>query len=88
MSQQIKFRTQVFSDVEVRNPEAYFHSVFCDYKDQWQLLESEDSHCILVESRLFNIDENIDIDTIECLYDSITPEMYESTSRSYVKVSA
>ena len=85
-SQQIKFRTRVYSDVEVRNPEAYYHSVFFDYKDQWALLNSDDSHCILVESRVFNVSDDIDLETIELMYDVITPEMYESTSRSYVRV--
>ena len=83
MSQQIKFRTRVYSDVEVRNPEAYYHAVFCDYKDQWHLLNSDDSHCILVESR---VSYDYDEDNIDDLYDAITPEMYKSTSRSYVKV--
>jgi len=82
-SQMIKFRTRVYSDVEVRNPESYYNSVFLDYMDQWQLLDSDDSHCILVESRMsYEYDEN----NIELLYDAITPEMYESTSRSYVRV--
>ncbi len=86
MTQQIKFRTRVYSDVEVRNPEAYYNAVFYDYKDQWHLLNSDDSHCILVESRTtydFHPDE---LDQLDDLYDAITPEMYESTARSYVKV--
>ncbi len=83
MTQQIKFRTRVYSDVEVRNPEAYYNAVFYDYKDQWHLLNSDDSHCILVESR---VSYEYDEDNIDDLYDAITPEMYVSTSRSYVKV--
>jgi len=85
-SQQIKFRTRVYSDVEVRDPESYYYSVFCDHQDKWQLLESDVSHCILVESRVFNVSDDIDLETIELMYDAITPTMYESTSRSYVRV--
>ena len=83
MSQQVKLRSRVYSDVEVRDPEAYYNSVFYDYKDQWHLLESDDSHCILVETR---VSYEYDEDNIDDLYDAITPEMYESTSRSYVRV--
>ena len=86
MSQQIKFRTRVYSDVEIRNPEAYYNAVFYDYKDQWQLLESDAPNCILVQttnSYDFHPDE---LDQLDDLYDVITPEMYQSTSRSYVKV--
>ena len=83
MIQQVKLRTRVYSDVEVRDPEAYYNSVFYDYKDQWHLLESDDSHCILVETR---VSYEYDEDNIDDLYDAITPEMYESTSRSYVRV--
>ena len=85
-SHQIKFRTRVYSDVEVRDPESYYNSVFYDYQDKWQLLDSDDSHCILVESRVFNVSDDIDLETIELMYDAITPEMYESTTRSYVRV--
>ena len=82
-TQRVKLRTRVYSDTIVRNPEAYYNSVFYDYKDQWHLLQSDDSNCILVETRMsYDYDE----DTIDMLYDAITPEMYESTSRSYVRV--
>ena len=81
--QQVKLRTRVYSDVEVRNPEAYYNSVFGNYRDQWRLLESDDSHCILVETR---VSYDYDEDNIDDLYDAITPEMYVSTSRSYVSV--
>ena len=83
MSQQIKLRTRVYSDTIVRSPEAYYNSVFFDYKDQWHLLNSDEPNCILVETRMsYEYDE----DNIDDLYDAITPTMYKSTSRSYVKV--
>ena len=83
MASQIKFRTRVYSDCEVRSPEAYFSRVFTNYYQYWNLLESDDTNCILVEStNSYEYDE----DNIDDLYDSITPEMYQSTSRSYVKV--
>ena len=83
MSQQIKLRTRVYSDTIVRNPEAYYHSVFFDYKDQWHLLNSDEPNCILVETRT---SYDYDPHTIDSLYNAITPTMYKSTSRSYVKV--
>ena len=79
----IKLRTRVYSDCEVRSPEAYFNRVFTNYHQYWNLIESDDTNCILVEtSATYEYDE----DNIDDLYDSITPTMYESTSRSYVKV--
>ena len=83
MTQQVKLRTRVYSDTNVRNPEAYYNSVFFDYKDQWHLLNSDEPNCILVETRTtydFHPDE---LDQLDDLYDAITPEMYQSTSRSY-----
>ena len=80
-TQQVKLRTRVYSDVEVRNPVAYYNSVFGNHSQYWTLLESDDSHCILVETRV-----SYDVENIELVYDRITPEMYQSTSRSYVKV--
>ena len=83
MASQIKFRTRVYSDCEVRSPEAYFTRVFTNYFEYWKLIESDNTNCILVEStNSYEYDE----DNIDDLYDSITPEMYVSTSRSYVKV--
>ncbi len=83
MASQIKFRTRVYSDCEVRSPEAYFNRVFTNYYQYWNLIESDDTTCILVES---SETYEYDVDNIDDLYDSITPEMYQSTSRSYVKV--
>ena len=85
MTQQIKLRTRVYSDCEVRNPEAYFTKVFQGY-DQWKLLNSTDPNCILVETNdVYELHQD-ELDQLDDLYDSITPEMYQSTSRSYVKV--
>lgn len=83
MSQQIKFRTRVYSDVEIRNPEAYYNAVFYDYKDQWKLLKSYEPNCIVVET---TNSYDFHPDKLDDMYDVITPEMYQSTSRSYVKV--
>ena len=86
MTQQVKLRARVYSDTIVRNPEAYYHSVFFDYKDQWQLLKSDDPNCILVETRVSYDYHPDELDQLDDLYDALTPEMYQSTSRSYVKV--
>jgi len=80
-TQQVKLRTRVYSDMEVRSPQAYYNSVFGNHSQYWTLLESDDVNCILVETRV-----SYDEDNIELVYDRITPEMYQSTSRSYVKV--
>ena len=84
MTQQIKFRTRLYSDVTVRDPERYYDSVFRDHHEYWTLLESDDPQCILVETTAqYDLNPITDLDT---LYELITPEMYESTSRTYVKV--
>ena len=85
MTPQVKLRVRVYSDCEVRNPQAYFTRVFQDY-DQWELLNSDDTNCILCQTKeQYDLDEH-NLDQLDDLYDSITPEMYMSTSRSYVKV--
>ena len=84
MAQQIKMRTRVYSDVVVRDPQRYYDSVFNGYNEYWTLLESDDPQCILVETTAqYDLNPITDLDT---LYELITPEMYESTSRTYVKV--
>ena len=85
MTQQCKLRVRVYSDCEVRNPQAYFTKVFQDY-DQWELLTSDDTNCILCQTKeQYDLDKD-NLDQLDDLYDSITPEMYMSTSRSYVRV--
>ena len=80
---QVQLRVRVYSDCEVRNPEAYFESVFHNHSQYWRMIESEDSNCILCESvGLYDENENLPY-----IYNSITPEMFESTSRSFVRVS-
>ena len=83
MTQQIKFRTRVYSDCEVRSPEAYYTRVFADYYQFWTLVGSDDPNCIVVES---TNTYDLTPDTLDEVYSRITPEMYVSTSRSYVKV--
>ena len=83
MTQQIKFRTRVYSDCEVRSPEAYYTRVFADYYQFWTLVGSDDPNCIVVES---TNTYDLTPDTLDLVYTRITPEMYETTSRSYVKV--
>ena len=80
---QVQLRVRVYSDCEVRNPEAYFDSVFRNYSPFWKMIPSEDPNCILCETmNTYNEDEELG-----SIYDSITPEMFESTSRSFVRVS-
>lgn len=79
---QVQLRVRVYSDCEVRNPEAYFDSVFHNHSQYWRMIQSEDPNCILCESvGLYDEDEIVSI------YDSITPEMFESTERFFVRVS-
>ncbi|AIX45616.1 hypothetical protein Syn7803C34_65 [Synechococcus phage ACG-2014f] len=83
MAQQIKMRTRVYSDVTVRDPQKYYDSVFQGYNEYWTLLDSEDPQCILVET---TSQYDLNPEGLDNLYDLITPEMYQSTSRTYVKV--
>ena len=83
MAQQIKMRTRVYSDVVVRDPQRYYDSVFNGYNEYWTLLESDDPQCILVET---TAQYDLNPEGLDNLYDLITPEMYQSTSRTYVTV--
>ena len=78
----IRYRVKVYSDTEVRDPIAYYSTVFRGFEQYWQLREdiNTENNCILVESVGFKVESE---DEIEPLYDKITPEMYQSTSRSY-----
>ena len=77
----IRYRVKVYSDTEVRDPIAYFSTVFRDHAEWWTLMdESGDPNCIMVESCGFKVESE---EEIEPLYDKITPEMYQSTSRTY-----
>ena len=79
---QVKLRVRVYSDRPVAKPDVYFERVFEGYYDYWTQLESDDENCILCETKATY---EFDLDNIDDLYDSITPVMYESSSRSYVK---
>ena len=77
----IRYRVKVYSDTEVRDPVAYYHSVFRNHEDYWTLVnDNPESNCILVESCQFKVESE---EEIEPLYDKITPEMYQSSFRSY-----
>ena len=78
----IRYRVKVYSDTEVRDPVAYFESVFRGHRDWWTLRQdiNTENNCILVESVPLTVESKADI---EPLYESITPEMYLSTSRTY-----
>ncbi|AIX42283.1 hypothetical protein Syn7803C16_64 [Synechococcus phage ACG-2014f] len=83
MAQQIKMRTRVYSDVTVRDPQRYYDSVFQGYNEYWTLLESDDPKCILVET---TAQYDLNPEGLDNLYDLITPEMYQSTYRTYIEV--
>ena len=80
---QVKLRVRVYSDRPVAKPDVYFDRVFEGYYEYWTQLESEDENCILCETKA---SYELDMDNIDDLYDSITPVMYQSSSRTYVKV--
>ena len=76
----IQFITKVYSDREIERPEAYFNAVFGWDNPIWELVEVIDN-CMTVESVSFECET--DGETLDKLYKSVTPEMYESTSRAY-----
>ena len=76
----IKFITRVYSDRPIENPEAYFGAVFGWNNRVWEMVNCEGS-CLTVESQPFTCET--DRDTLDKLYQSVTPVMFESTSRSY-----
>ena len=79
----VKMRVRVYSDCEVRNPIRYFNSTFGNFSPFWKLLESDHPNCILCETENefeYNGDEELGR-----VYDRITPVMYTSTKRSFVR---
>ena len=82
-SDQVKLRVRVYSDRPVDKPDVYFERVFEGYHDYWTQLESDDENCILCETTK---SYDFNTETLDDLYDSITPVMYQSSSRSYIKV--
>ena len=86
MTQQAKLRVRVYSDREVENPVAYYNATFRNYTQYWKLIENNEPNCILCETPVsYDLDES-DLSQLDDLYDVITPEMYQSSSRSYIKV--
>ena len=82
MKQQIQFTVKVHSDRLIENPDGYFYGTF-KTNPNWSLVECV-GQTMVVESRVFTVE---DVKEIEPLFDSITPEMYQSTSRTYRVVS-
>ena len=80
MTHQVKLKVRVYSDRQVKNPEAYFNATFGNYSPFWNLVPSDNPNCILCETMNTY---NPDTDDLASIYDRITPEMYQSTSRSY-----
>ena len=79
MANQVKLRVRVYSDCDVEFPEAYFDGVFRGYEQYWKLIESDDPQCILCETyNTYSEDDELGV-----IYDRITPEMYQSTYRTY-----
>ena len=79
MANQVKLRVRVYSDRDVDFPESYFNRVFGNHSQHWALLESDNPQCILCETYgTYSQDDDLNV-----IYDEITPEMYQSTSRSY-----
>ena len=82
-SDQVKLRVRVYSDRPVGKPDVYFERIFEGYYQYWTQLESDDENCILCETTK---SYDFNTETLDDLYDSITPVMYQSSSRSYIKV--
>ena len=82
----IKYRLKVYSDRLIERPEAYFNAVFSNSSYYWRLIPSDtDQNFIQCESITLKCDPSIKND-LEGLFESITPDMYMSHSRSYVIV--
>jgi len=75
----IQFITKVWSDRPIEKPYRFFQGVFQDHVPTWHLTETEGQKMV-AESIVFEVEENFNP---EMLYNSITPEMYQSTERTY-----
>ena len=79
----IKYRWKVYSDSEIRSPDAYFNGIFPPHQSHlWNIIDVNGS-CLTVETRS---SYTVTQDTLESVFDSITPDLYQSSKRSYVKV--
>ena len=74
----IKFKIKVYSDREIEYPAAYFNKTFQGFSQYWTPISFNGAEMI-VESNVHSTSE----DKIEALFDRLTPEMYQSTTRSY-----
>ena len=78
----IRYKIRVYSDRDIEYPEAYFQKTFGNYSQYWTPVSFDGPEMVVESSTIYTTPE----DKIETLFDRITPELYESTSRSYTIV--
>ena len=75
----IQFISKVWSDRPIDKPYRFFQGVFGSHVPTWHLIETTGSKMV-AESIVFDVEPDFDA---RMLYESITPEMWQNTERSY-----
>lgn len=78
----IKYRWKIYSDRNIEFPQAYFYGVFPQYQAHlWEIVDV-DGPCLTVET---TSSYEVTQETLEPVFNSITPDVFVSTTRSYIK---